>query len=73
MAKREDGRAATELIESSFVENVPIVTCPHCGANKTLHELERIKLHRRALLELFPSLPRDPGEQSKTYIAKRCV
>ena len=33
-------------------ENVPIVSCPHCGESyltaETLHELERIKLHRRA-------------------------
>jgi YgiT-type zinc finger domain-containing protein len=33
------------------IENVPLVSCPHCGENyftaETLHELERIKLHRR--------------------------
>lgn len=32
------------------IENVPIVTCPHCGESyltaETLHEIERIKLHR---------------------------
>ena len=32
------------------VENVPVVTCPHCGESyltaETLHEIERIKLHR---------------------------
>jgi YgiT-type zinc finger domain-containing protein len=32
------------------IENVPLVTCPHCGESyftaDTLHELERIKLHR---------------------------
>ena len=35
------------------IENVPIVSCPHCGesylAAETLHEIERIKVHRRAL------------------------
>ena len=35
------------------IEGVPIVSCPHCGESyltaETLHELERIKLHRRAL------------------------
>ena len=35
------------------VENVPVVTCPHCGESyltaSTLHEIERIKLHRRSL------------------------
>jgi YgiT-type zinc finger domain-containing protein len=33
------------------IENVPVVSCPHCGENyltaKTLHEIERIKLHRQ--------------------------
>lgn len=35
------------------VENVPVVTCPHCGETyltaDTLHELERIKLQRKGL------------------------
>lgn len=35
------------------IENVPIVSCPHCGESyltaETLHEVERIKLHRRSL------------------------
>ena len=34
------------------IENVPIVVCPHCGESyliaETLHEIERIKLHRRS-------------------------
>ncbi len=33
------------------IENVPMVSCPHCGESyleaDTLHELERIKLHRK--------------------------
>ena len=33
------------------IENVPIVSCPHCGESyltaETLHEIERIKLHRK--------------------------
>jgi YgiT-type zinc finger domain-containing protein len=33
------------------IENVPVVTCPHCGESyleaETLHEIERIKLHRK--------------------------
>lgn len=33
------------------IENVPIISCPHCGESyltaETLHEIERIKLHRR--------------------------
>ena len=35
------------------IENVPITSCPHCGESyltaETLHEIERIKLHRRSL------------------------
>lgn len=35
------------------VENVPVVSCPHCGATYltagTLHEIERIKAHRRSV------------------------
>mgnify|MGYP005836246233 CR=1 FL=1 len=35
------------------IENVPVVSCPHCGESyltaETLHEIERIKLHRRDL------------------------
>ena len=35
------------------IENVPIVRCPSCGETyvtaRTLHEVERIKLHRRPL------------------------
>ena len=34
------------------IENIPIVSCPHCGESYltagTLHEIERIKLHRRS-------------------------
>ena len=35
------------------IENVPVVVCAHSGESyltaETLHELERIKLHRRSL------------------------
>lgn len=35
------------------IENVPVVACPHCGAAylaaETLHEVDRIKAHRRSL------------------------
>ena len=34
------------------IENVPVITCPHCGESyltaDTLHEIERIKLHRKS-------------------------
>ncbi len=33
------------------IENIPMVNCPHCGEGyftaDTLHEIERIKLHRK--------------------------
>jgi YgiT-type zinc finger domain-containing protein len=35
------------------VENVPVISCPHCGESyltaETSHEIERIKLHRQSL------------------------
>lgn len=37
------------------IENVPVVSCPHCGESyltaETLHEIERIKLHRQSFAE----------------------
>ena len=43
------GRGASLLV----VEDVPVVSCPNCGESymtaETLHEIERIKLHRRSL------------------------
>jgi YgiT-type zinc finger domain-containing protein len=45
---RSYGRGASLFV----IENVPIVSCPNCGESyltaETLHEIERIKLHRRA-------------------------
>ncbi|MBN2008509.1 type II toxin-antitoxin system MqsA family antitoxin [candidate division KSB1 bacterium] len=33
-----------------LIEDIPMVSCPHCGESyftaQTLHEIERIKLHR---------------------------
>ena len=35
------------------IENVPMVSCPHCGESyltaATMHEIERIKVHRKNL------------------------
>jgi YgiT-type zinc finger domain-containing protein len=35
------------------IENIPIVSCPTCGESyltaETLHEIERLKLHRHSL------------------------
>jgi YgiT-type zinc finger domain-containing protein len=34
------------------IEGVPVISCPHCGESyltaETLHEIERIKLHRQS-------------------------
>jgi YgiT-type zinc finger domain-containing protein len=36
-----------------MIENVPLITCPHCGESyftaATLYEMERIRLHRRQI------------------------
>ncbi|HEY3134964.1 MAG TPA: type II toxin-antitoxin system MqsA family antitoxin [Blastocatellia bacterium] len=46
---RTYGKGANLLV----IENVPIIVCPSCGESyltaETLHELERIKVHRRSL------------------------
>jgi YgiT-type zinc finger domain-containing protein len=35
------------------MENIPIVNCPHCRESyltaETLHEIERLKMHRKSL------------------------
>ena len=40
------------------IENIPLMSCPHCGESyftaDTLHELERIKLHRRSFAVARP-------------------
>ena len=51
---RSYGKGANLLV----IEDVPVVVCPHCGESyltaETLHEIERIKLHRRSSsIELF--------------------
>lgn len=46
---RTFGKGATLLV----VEKVPVVACPNCGESymtaETLHEIERLKVHRRSL------------------------
>lgn len=48
---RSYGKGETLLV----IEDVPVVSCPHCGESyltaETLHEIERIKLHRQAMAE----------------------
>ncbi|MBN1483160.1 MAG: type II toxin-antitoxin system MqsA family antitoxin [Chloroflexia bacterium] len=40
------------------IENIPLLSCPHCGESyltaETLHEIERIKLHRREFAKERP-------------------
>jgi YgiT-type zinc finger domain-containing protein len=35
------------------IENIPLMSCPHCGESyftaETLHEIERLKLHHKNL------------------------
>ncbi|RJP33541.1 MAG: type II toxin-antitoxin system MqsA family antitoxin [Phycisphaerales bacterium] len=35
-----------------LIENIPVVSCPHCGESymtaETLHEIERIRRHRQS-------------------------
>jgi YgiT-type zinc finger domain-containing protein len=51
---RSYGKGDTLLI----IENVPVVSCPHCGTNyltaQTLHEIDRIKRHRHKLATQRP-------------------
>jgi len=51
---RSYGKGADLLV----IENVPVVSCPHCGESyltaETLHEIERIKLHRLDFAERRP-------------------
>jgi YgiT-type zinc finger domain-containing protein len=40
------------------IENVPVISCPYCGESyltaDTLHEIERIKLHRQSFARERP-------------------
>ena len=49
------GQLAGEVGLWHSPQDVPLVSCPHCGESyltaATLHELERIKLHRRAMAQ----------------------
>ena len=51
---RTYGKGPTLLI----VENVPVMSCRNCGATyltaETLHEIKRIKAHRRTLAKQRP-------------------
>lgn len=48
-ATRSYGKGDNILV----IENIPLVSCPHCGESyltaETLHEIERLKVHRKSL------------------------
>ncbi len=48
LVTRSYGRGDDLLV----IENIPLVSCPHCGESyftaDTLHEIERIKMHRHS-------------------------
>jgi YgiT-type zinc finger domain-containing protein len=48
---------STDLL---LIENIPLVACPNCGERyftaDTLHEIERIKLHRKHFAQARPIL-----------------
>ena len=51
LVTRTYGKGETLLV----VENVPVLSCSQCGASymtaETLHQIAKIKLHRRGLTE----------------------
>jgi YgiT-type zinc finger domain-containing protein len=51
---RSYGKGETLLI----IENVPVISCPRCGESyltaETLHEIERIKVHRQNFAQERP-------------------
>ena len=51
---RSYGKGANLLV----IENVPVITCPNCGGSyltaETMHEIARIKLHRRSFAKPRP-------------------
>jgi YgiT-type zinc finger domain-containing protein len=51
---RSYGKDANLLI----IEDIPVVSCPHCKETymtaETMHEIERIKLHRKSLSKKRP-------------------
>lgn len=55
---RQISRSYGKGVELLVIENVPLVSCPHCGESyltaETLHEIEQIKLarHRFAVKSL---------------------
>ena len=51
---RSFGKGSNLLV----IEDVPVISCPHCGESyitaETMHEIERIKLHRKSFSKPQP-------------------
>ncbi len=50
---RRISRAYDKGEDLLVIENIPVISCPHCGESyftaETLHEIERIKVNRKTL------------------------
>jgi YgiT-type zinc finger domain-containing protein len=59
-----------------IIENVPVVSCPHCGESyvtaETLHEIERIKSPRKKLATERPVSIADFADRSRRLRATSC-
>jgi len=55
---RKINRAYGKNADMYIIEDVPLVSCPHCGESyftaETLHEIERLKLHHKNLAQARP-------------------
>ena len=54
--KRLVSRSYGKGVNLLVIEDIPIISCPQCGESyltaETLHEIERIKMHRKNLTKL---------------------
>ena len=52
---RRIARAYGKSDDFFVVQAIPVISCPHCGESymeaETLHELERIKIHRKSFVK----------------------
>ena len=58
--KRRVSRTYGRGRDIMVIKNIPVVSCPNCGESyldaETLHEIERIKLHKKNFAEERPVL-----------------
>jgi len=52
---RRVSRSYGQGVDLLIIENIPLISCPHCGESyltaETLYEIERIKLHRQSFAQ----------------------